>query len=129
MRNERLRNFPWHIVLAFVYPTLNNSVMNMSGEMLGSSGFLRRVFMTIAGVTISAALLVAICRFVFRRPTPWLGVLMGIVAFSFYYVYHPEESFLIVLGSVMRDLASVVNMLFIVLVPVVFGHFGRKIHN
>ncbi len=124
MRNERLRNFPWHIVLAFAYPTLNNLVMNKAGELFGSSDFFSRVFMAIAGVTISATLLVAICRFVFRRPTRWLGVLMGVVGFLFYYVYHPEESLVILLSAVMRDMASIVNMLLIVLVPVVIGHFG-----
>jgi hypothetical protein len=127
MRNETFRNFPWHIVLAFIYPPLNNTVMNKAVEWLASSDPASRAFAVLAGVTISAALLVATCRFVIRRPTHWLGVLMGVVGFWFYYVYHPEESVVILLGSIMRDLASIVNMLVIVLVPVVIGVFGNRL--
>lgn len=126
MRNETLRNFPWHLLLAFLYPPLNNWVMNRAVEWLGSSDLTSRVITVFAGVAVSSALLVVTCRFVARRSTLWLGILIGIVGFWFYYVYHPEQSVAILLASIMRDLASFLNMLTILFVPMILGVIGNQ---
>lgn len=129
MKFQNLPSRPWHLILAFPYPYINNWVMNYSVAWLGSSDPLMRVLGVTIGVCVSAGLIVGACRFLAKRPTLWVGVLTGLIGFTYYYIYYPEQTVLLLLFSVARDWPSVANMMIIVLLPVLFGVAAHRMSN
>ena len=126
---HRLRALPWQWLLAPAYPALANLTMNAFYRSLSiEANLLGRVSGCLLGSSVAAITLVAAyIVLASKRPTA-LGIPFGVVAYLYYYVYHPKVPAYELLVVTLQSPASLLNMVLLIGTPFVcalgVSHFG-----
>ena len=113
------RVLPWQWLLAPAYPVLANLTMNAFYRRLSiEDNFLGRVSGCLLGSTVAAITLVSAYIVLARKKPTAIGLPFGVVAYLYYYVYHPNVPAYDLLVVTLKSPASLTNMVLLIATPI-----------